>query len=171
MTETLELSNSSLHLSGSAAINKRFRLVHPSEEHQPIGNFVSLWRQDMASCLSRQYQWHPDVLTNVGFCRFCGVLADVYVQIKLCNDTFWHRLDGLMPEGVEISNYSFAFTRPLDRNDSGVYRCEVKNDLGLRSQDVTLWVQGMLLRFLNRAEIMLKPKLQLAAQHSHFQRH
>lgn len=70
-----------------------------------------------------------------------------------------------MPEGVEISNYSFAFTRPLGRNDSGVYRCEVKNDLGLRGQDVTLWVQGMLLRLLNRAEIMFKLKLQLAAQH------
>lgn len=50
-----------------------------------------------------------------------------------------------MPDGVEISNYSFAFTRPLDRNDSGVYRCEVLNDLGLRSLDVTLWVQGTLL--------------------------
>lgn len=48
-----------------------------------------------------------------------------------------------MPEGVEISNYSFAFNRPLERNDSGVYRCEVLNDIGLRSQDVNLWVQGM----------------------------
>ncbi|CAG08982.1 unnamed protein product, partial [Tetraodon nigroviridis] len=53
----------------------------------------------------------------------------------------WIRLDGLMPEGVEISNYSFAFTRPLDRNDSGVYRCEVLNDIGLRKADVTLRVQ------------------------------
>lgn len=48
-----------------------------------------------------------------------------------------------MPEGVEISNYSFGFNRPLERNDSGVYRCEVSNDIGLRSQDVNLWVQGM----------------------------
>ncbi|CAM9142339.1 unnamed protein product [Lampetra planeri] len=53
----------------------------------------------------------------------------------------WVRLDGLMPHGVEISNNSFAFTRPLERNDSGVYRCEVMNDIGLRSQDVNLWVQ------------------------------
>lgn len=78
-----------------------------------------------------------------------------------------HRLDGLMPAGVEISNYSFAFTRPLDRNDSGVYRCEVLNDLGLRSLDVNLWVQGMLLLFhplLTWSEIMFKLKLQLASQ-------
>lgn len=60
----------------------------------------------------------------------------------LCNVLFFHRLDGVMPEGVEISNNSFAFTRPLERNDSGVYRCEVINDVGLRSQDVNLWVQG-----------------------------
>ncbi|XP_056297579.1 nectin-3-like protein isoform X2 [Pseudoliparis swirei] len=53
----------------------------------------------------------------------------------------WTRLDGLMPEGVEQSNNSFAFTRPLERNDSGVYRCEVINDIGLRTQDVNLWVQ------------------------------
>ncbi|XP_037630410.1 nectin-3-like protein isoform X1 [Sebastes umbrosus] len=53
----------------------------------------------------------------------------------------WIRLDGLMPDGVDISNNSFAFTRPLERNDSGVYRCEVINDVALRSQDVNLWVQ------------------------------
>ncbi|CAB1455192.1 unnamed protein product [Pleuronectes platessa] len=53
----------------------------------------------------------------------------------------WIRLDGLMPDGVEISNNTFAFTRPLERNDSGVYRCEVMNDIGLRSQNVNLWVQ------------------------------
>lgn len=64
-----------------------------------------------------------------------------------------------MPEGVEISNSSFAFTRPLDRNDSGVYRCEVLNDLGLRSLDVNLWVQGTLLLshpFPNWSEITFK---------------
>lgn len=48
-----------------------------------------------------------------------------------------------MPEGVVISNNSLAFTRPLERNDSGVYRCEVTNDIGLRSDNVNLWVQGV----------------------------
>lgn len=47
-----------------------------------------------------------------------------------------------MPEGVEISNNTFAFNRPLERNDSGLYRCEVMNDIGLRSQDINLFVQG-----------------------------
>ncbi|XP_071781457.1 nectin-3-like protein [Centroberyx gerrardi] len=53
----------------------------------------------------------------------------------------WVRMDSSMPEGVEIANNSFVFTRPLERNDSGVYRCEVMNDVGLRSQDVHLWIQ------------------------------
>ncbi|KAM4627092.1 nectin-3-like protein isoform 2-T2 [Polymixia lowei] len=53
----------------------------------------------------------------------------------------WIRMDGPMPEGVYIANKSFVFTRPLERNDSGVYRCEVMNDIGLRSQDVHLWIQ------------------------------
>ncbi|XP_047451003.1 nectin-3-like protein isoform X2 [Mugil cephalus] len=53
----------------------------------------------------------------------------------------WIRLDGSVPEGVEISNNTLTFTRPLERNDSAIYRCEVTNDIGLRSQDVNLWVQ------------------------------
>uniref|UniRef100_A0A8C6T141 Nectin cell adhesion molecule 3 n=1 Tax=Neogobius melanostomus TaxID=47308 RepID=A0A8C6T141_9GOBI len=54
----------------------------------------------------------------------------------------WIRLDGQMPDGVRINNSTFAFGRALERNDSGVYRCEVTNDIGLRSRDVNLWVQG-----------------------------
>nr|XP_057936776.1 nectin-3-like protein [Doryrhamphus excisus] len=53
----------------------------------------------------------------------------------------WVRLDGSMPDGVEIISNMFTFMRPLQLNDSGVYRCEVTNDVGLRSQDVSLWVQ------------------------------
>lgn len=49
-----------------------------------------------------------------------------------------------MPEGVDTLNENFAFTRPLERNDSGVYRCEVTNDIGLSTRDVNLWVQGTL---------------------------
>lgn len=53
----------------------------------------------------------------------------------------WIRLDGQMPDGVRIANNTLAFARALERNDSGVYRCEVMNDIGLRSRDLTLWVQ------------------------------
>ncbi|XP_072248284.1 nectin-3-like protein [Leuresthes tenuis] len=53
----------------------------------------------------------------------------------------WIRKDGLMPQGVVISNNSLAFSRPLERNDSAIYRCEVMNDIGLHSQEVTFFVQ------------------------------
>ncbi|XP_077398118.1 nectin-3-like protein isoform X1 [Festucalex cinctus] len=53
----------------------------------------------------------------------------------------WARLDGPMPDGLEIVTNRFAFTRPLELNDSGVYRCEATNDIGVRSQDLSLWVQ------------------------------
>ncbi|XP_055736896.1 nectin-3-like protein [Salvelinus fontinalis] len=53
----------------------------------------------------------------------------------------WTRLDGPMPDGVDIVNNTFTFTRPLERNDSGLYRCEVSNDIGPRGQNVHVWVQ------------------------------
>lgn len=53
-----------------------------------------------------------------------------------------HRLDSEMQEGVEIMNSTLLFLRPLQRNDSGVYRCEVANDINLRSRDVRILIQG-----------------------------
>ncbi|XP_053703848.1 nectin-3-like protein isoform X3 [Synchiropus splendidus] len=53
----------------------------------------------------------------------------------------WIRLDSEMPEGVEILNSTLLFLRPLHRNDSGVYRCEVANDINLRSRDVRILIQ------------------------------
>ncbi|XP_070839821.1 nectin-3-like protein isoform X2 [Chaetodon trifascialis] len=53
----------------------------------------------------------------------------------------WIRLDSEMPEGVEIVNNTLLFLRPLQRNDSGVYRCEVANDINLRSRDVRILIQ------------------------------
>ncbi|KAG7223289.1 hypothetical protein INR49_015645 [Caranx melampygus] len=50
-------------------------------------------------------------------------------------------LDSEMPEGVEIINSTLLFLRPLQRNDSGVYRCEVANDINLRSRDVRILIQ------------------------------
>nr|XP_020454447.1 nectin-3 isoform X2 [Monopterus albus] len=53
----------------------------------------------------------------------------------------WIRLDSEMPEGVEIINSTLLFLRPLQRNDSGVYRCEVANIINLRSRDVRILIQ------------------------------
>lgn len=53
-----------------------------------------------------------------------------------------YRLDSEMPAGMEIMNSTLLFLRPLQRNDSGVYRCEVANDINLRSRDVRLLIQG-----------------------------
>uniref|UniRef100_A0A8C3AFH5 Nectin cell adhesion molecule 3 n=1 Tax=Cyclopterus lumpus TaxID=8103 RepID=A0A8C3AFH5_CYCLU len=53
----------------------------------------------------------------------------------------WIRLDSEMQEGVEIMNSTLLFLRPLQRNDSGVYRCEVANDINLRSRDVRILIQ------------------------------
>ncbi|XP_036380779.1 nectin-3-like protein [Megalops cyprinoides] len=53
----------------------------------------------------------------------------------------WVRLDGEMPEGVEVVNNTLIFGRPLQRNDSGVYRCEVGNDIGQRSRDLRVRIQ------------------------------
>lgn len=47
-----------------------------------------------------------------------------------------------MPEGVEIVNNTLLFLRPLQRNDSGVYRCEVANAINLRSRDLRIRIQG-----------------------------
>ncbi|XP_068600983.1 nectin-3-like protein [Brachionichthys hirsutus] len=53
----------------------------------------------------------------------------------------WVRLDGEMPEAVEIINSTLLFLRPLQRNDSGVYRCEAANGVSLRSRDVRILIQ------------------------------
>ncbi|XP_067463834.1 nectin-3-like protein isoform X2 [Thunnus thynnus] len=53
----------------------------------------------------------------------------------------WIRLDSEMPQGVEMMNSTLLFLRPLQRNDSGVYRCEVANDINLRSRDVRILIQ------------------------------
>uniref|UniRef100_A0A671SKP9 Nectin cell adhesion molecule 3 n=1 Tax=Sinocyclocheilus anshuiensis TaxID=1608454 RepID=A0A671SKP9_9TELE len=50
----------------------------------------------------------------------------------------WTRLDAPMPAGVDTSNGSLLFTRPLEPSDSGQYRCEVQNDVGQSFKDSIL---------------------------------
>ncbi|KAL0973179.1 hypothetical protein UPYG_G00199970 [Umbra pygmaea] len=66
----------------------------------------------------------------------CGATANPPAQ-----HISWSRLDGPMPAGVDVVNNTFSFRRPLQRNDSGLYRCEVSNDIGPRSKDVQVWIQ------------------------------
>ncbi|CAL8401625.1 unnamed protein product [Boreogadus saida] len=55
----------------------------------------------------------------------------------------WIRLDSdVWPDGVERLNNTLLFLRPLQRNDSGVYRCEVANSIDLRSRDLRILIQG-----------------------------
>ncbi|XP_026081841.1 nectin-3-like protein [Carassius auratus] len=53
----------------------------------------------------------------------------------------WTRLDAPMPAGLDTSNGSLLFTRPLEPSDSGQYRCEVQNDVGRSFKDVRFLVQ------------------------------
>ncbi|TTK94539.1 Nectin-3-like protein [Bagarius yarrelli] len=50
-------------------------------------------------------------------------------------------LDGEMPDGVKVVNDSLTFLRALQRNDSGVYRCEARNSIGMRSRDLRIRIQ------------------------------
>lgn len=52
------------------------------------------------------------------------------------------RLDGPMPEGVDVLNGTLHFMRPLQQNDSGVYRCTVENDIDTRSRETRVWIRG-----------------------------
>lgn len=58
--------------------------------------------------------------------------------------TSFIRLNMQLPAGVNTTNSSLVFTRPLQRNDSGTYRCEVQNEVGLHSQEVNIWIHGEL---------------------------
>lgn len=71
-----------------------------------------------------------------------AVASIIYWCVIVSKCFFDHRLDSEMPEGVEIINSTLLFLRPLHRNDSGVYRCEVANDINLRSRDVRILIQG-----------------------------
>lgn len=53
----------------------------------------------------------------------------------------WSRVGEQIPDGVEETNGTLVFTRPLERNDSGEYQCVAGNDLGRRSRDIYVLIQ------------------------------
>ncbi|XP_063061837.1 nectin-3-like protein [Engraulis encrasicolus] len=71
-----------------------------------------------------------------------GMKLDCLVNANPAPYSFtWTRVKGSLPEGVLQVNTSLLFSRPLERNDSGLYRCEVRNTIGMRYQDKHIWVQ------------------------------
>ncbi|KAL2096009.1 hypothetical protein ACEWY4_008157 [Coilia grayii] len=71
-----------------------------------------------------------------------GMKLDCLVNANPTPYSFtWTRVKGSLPEGVLQVNTSLLFSRPLERNDSGLYRCEVRNSIGMRYQDKHIWVQ------------------------------
>lgn len=88
---------------------------------KPIKCFFRL-RSALIACFYWKFVFGSSLMSSL-LCVFC-------------------RLDSEMPDGVETRNSTLLFLRPLHRNDSGVYRCEVANDINLRSRDVRILIQG-----------------------------
>ncbi|XP_015197464.2 nectin-3-like protein isoform X1 [Lepisosteus oculatus] len=53
----------------------------------------------------------------------------------------WTRLDKDLPPGVQIVNGTLSFNRALDRNDSGIYQCDVANDIGHQHKQMDISIQ------------------------------
>ncbi|MBN3296258.1 NECT3 protein, partial [Amia calva] len=70
--------------------------------------------------------------------------ADVYKYLVKRYNTFLFlhsRLGDELPAGVQIVNDTLVFSRALERNDSGVYRCEVANDIGHQAKQREIRIQ------------------------------
>ncbi|XP_015197465.2 nectin-3-like protein isoform X3 [Lepisosteus oculatus] len=55
----------------------------------------------------------------------------------------WTRLDKDLPPGVQIVNGTLSFNRALDRNDSGIYQCDVANDIGHQHKQMDISIQDV----------------------------
>ncbi|KAG9348501.1 hypothetical protein JZ751_002237 [Albula glossodonta] len=105
--------------------------VHRQEE--PNGTTTSqaryLWNPNRHA-QGRTLTFAPDViLTGYDGNWFVG-----QENVKL-------QIGGQIPEGAEAVNNSLVFTLPLERNDSGTYMCEAKNDLGKGSRETQIQIQ------------------------------
>ncbi|KAM9350232.1 nectin-4 [Symphorus nematophorus] len=55
-------------------------------------------------------------------------------------DITWTRRGGALPDGTSVVGGKLAFGRPIRRNDSGVYQCVVRNNVGVGKADYTLTI-------------------------------
>lgn len=54
----------------------------------------------------------------------------------------FHREGGALPDAASAVAGRLVFERPLRSNDSGLYECVVKNNVGTGKADYTLRVTG-----------------------------
>ncbi|KAJ8392114.1 hypothetical protein AAFF_G00079200 [Aldrovandia affinis] len=91
-------------------------------------------------------QFAPDVVVTGYDGNWFAGREDVKLQCRVganppAHYVSWTRVGGKVPEGAEVENGTLVFTRPLQRNDSGDYRCEARNDLGQGSREVHVHIQ------------------------------
>lgn len=55
---------------------------------------------------------------------------------------FVHRKGGALPDGVSVVGERLVFGRALRMNDSGEYKCVVKNNVGAAKAEYTLTLSG-----------------------------
>ncbi|XP_067890241.1 nectin-3-like protein isoform X1 [Heterodontus francisci] len=53
----------------------------------------------------------------------------------------WSRLEGQLPDDLQIENDTLAFNRPLNHNDSGIYICDVVNIHGRRKKQKVVQIR------------------------------
>ncbi|XP_067842566.1 nectin-3-like protein isoform X2 [Heptranchias perlo] len=69
----------------------------------------------------------------------------------------WSRLEGQLPEDLQVENDTLTFNRPLNHNDSGIYVCEVVNIHGHRKKQKVVQIRvAMCLKF---AQLLKKVSL------------
>ncbi|XP_043927877.1 nectin-3-like [Protopterus annectens] len=79
---------------------------------------------------------HPTLKTPVRIPYTLDILCNLLRLISGID-----RADGQWPEGLQQVNSTLLFTKPLNLNHSGVYICQVANDLGQRSSQKSVGIR------------------------------
>ncbi|KAK2822735.1 hypothetical protein Q5P01_022800 [Channa striata] len=80
-------------------------------------------------------QYRPDVTISTSSRHFCVGMNDAEL---MCDggghpepqNITWTRSGGALPDGASVVGNKLVFGRPLHANDSGVYECVVRNNVG-----------------------------------------